>query len=49
MRVGALILLAATALLTLSACRSSNSAKPVDDSTDWSMYGGTYDEQRFSP
>jgi PQQ-dependent dehydrogenase (methanol/ethanol family) len=49
MRVGALFLLAATSLLTLSACRSSNSAKPVDESTDWSMYGGTYDEQRFSP
>ena len=49
MRVGALFLLAATSLLALGACKSSNSSKPVADSTDWSMYGGTYDEQRFSP
>jgi quinohemoprotein ethanol dehydrogenase len=49
MRVGALFLLAATSVLALGACRSSNSSKPISDSTDWSLYGGTYDEQRFSP
>jgi quinohemoprotein ethanol dehydrogenase len=49
MRVGALILLAVSSVLSLGGCKSANSTKPVHDSTDWNMYGGTYDEQRFSP
>jgi quinohemoprotein ethanol dehydrogenase len=36
-------------VLTLGACKSSNSSKTVSDGTDWTMYGRTNDEQRFSP
>ena len=39
----------ASALLTLAVCKSANSSKTVNDSSDWSMHGGSYDEQRFSP
>jgi len=39
----------AASLLTLGACNSSRHAKPADDAADWTMYGRSYDEQRFSP
>ena len=45
----ALLPFTASVLLTLAACNSSNSSKSIADSPDWSMYGRTYDEQRFSP
>jgi quinohemoprotein ethanol dehydrogenase len=45
----ALLPFTASALLTLAACKSLNSSKSIADSTDWSMYGRTNDEQRFSP
>lgn len=44
-----LLLFTASALLTLAACKSPNYSKIVADSPDWSMHGGSYDEQRFSP
>ncbi len=44
-----LLLFAASAVLTLAACQSSNSSKTIADSSGWTMHGGTYDEQRFSP
>lgn len=46
---GTLLLFTASALLTLAACKSSNSSKTFGDTADWRMHGGTYDEQRFSP
>ena len=49
MRRSTLLLFPTPALLALGGCKSSNSSKIVDNSTDWSMYGGSYDEQRFSP
>ena len=49
MRRSALLLFTTSTLLALGGCKSSNSSKIVDDSTDWSMYGGSNDEQRFSP
>ncbi len=45
----ALLPFTASVLLTLAACKSSNSSKSIADSPDWSMYGRTNDEQRFSP
>ena len=45
----ALLLFAASVLLCLAACKSSNRSKIIADGPDWSMHGGTYDEQRFSP
>ena len=45
----ALLPFTASALLTLAACKSLNSSKSIADSTEWSMYGRTNDEQRFSP
>ena len=45
----ALLPFTASALLTLAACKSLNSSKSFADSTNWSMYGRTNDEQRFSP
>src|SRR5882724_8466878 len=48
MRVAALFLLAAGSVLGASGCKPSHSSKPVDRSTDWSLYGGSYEEQRFS-
>ena len=42
-----LLLFTASALLTLAACKSSNYSKIVADSPDWSMHGGSYDEQRL--
>jgi quinohemoprotein ethanol dehydrogenase len=45
----ALLPFTASVLLTLAACKSSNSSKSIADSSDWSMYGRTNDEQRFSP
>lgn len=44
-----LLSLTASILLALAACKSSNSSKSIADSRDWSMYGRTNDEQRFSP
>ena len=45
----ALLPFTASVLLPLAACKSSNSSKSIVDSPDWSMYGRTFDEQRFSP
>jgi quinohemoprotein ethanol dehydrogenase len=42
-------LLLATSVLSLGACKSSNRSGGTDDAADWTMYGRTYDEQRFSP
>jgi quinohemoprotein ethanol dehydrogenase len=42
-------LLIATSLLAVGACNSSRHSKAADDATDWTMYGRTNDEQRFSP
>ena len=39
----------AASLFTLGACNSSRHSKAADDAADWTMYGRTYDEQRFSP
>lgn len=44
-----LLLLIASTLLPLAACKSSNSLDTINDSSDWSMYGRSFDEQRFSP
>jgi len=49
MRRNMLFLFAASILVSLSACKLSNSRVRADDSADWSMHGGNYDEQRFSP
>jgi quinohemoprotein ethanol dehydrogenase len=49
MRYRPLFLFAVCTFLSLDACKSSNSATTVADSSDWSMYGGSYNEQRFSP
>lgn len=35
--------------IALGACKSPDESKRVDDASDWTMYGRTYDEQRFSP
>src|SRR4030081_133043 len=48
MRVGSLFVLAACCVLAASGCKSSHFSKPVDDSIDWSLYGGSHEEQRFS-
>jgi quinohemoprotein ethanol dehydrogenase len=48
MRVGAWSLLAACSVLAALGCKSSHPSKPIDDSPDWSLYGGSYEEQRFS-
>ena len=36
-------------LIALGACKYSQEPKGLDNETDWTMYGGTYGEQRFSP
>ena len=43
------LLFAAITLMALGACKSSHQSKKVNDAADWTMYGRTYDEQRFSP
>ncbi len=35
--------------LSIVACKKSNLSTAVGDAADWTMYGRTYDEQRFSP
>jgi quinohemoprotein ethanol dehydrogenase len=48
MRITTLVLFV-TSLLVLGACRSSSPSKAISNAADWTMYGRTYDEQRFSP
>ena len=38
-----------TFFLTLGGCTSSRPSGGADNVADWTMYGRTYDEQRFSP
>ncbi|HVS87360.1 MAG TPA: PQQ-dependent dehydrogenase, methanol/ethanol family [Candidatus Acidoferrum sp.] len=42
-------LLFAISALSLGGCKSSNRSGGTDDAADWTMYGRTNDEQRFSP
>ena len=44
-----LLLVPASVLLALVACKSQVSSKDAADSVDWSLHGATTDEQRFSP
>jgi len=44
-----LLLVPASVLLALVACKSQVSSKNAADSFDWSLHGATTDEQRFSP
>jgi quinohemoprotein ethanol dehydrogenase len=43
------LVIAASFVLALGACRSSNTSRSTDDGANWIAYGRTYDEQRFSP
>src|ERR1051325_4577745 len=49
MRVRTSSLFVVFIFLALGACKSSNSGKAAGDSNDWSMHGGNYREQQFSP
>jgi quinohemoprotein ethanol dehydrogenase len=48
MRPGLSFLLAGSLLLSIGGCKKSPPAT-VTDGADWTTYGRTYDEQRFSP
>jgi quinohemoprotein ethanol dehydrogenase len=49
MRLSTPLLFVGSLVLSLVACKSSSPSKVVSNTSDWTMYGGTYDEQRFSP
>src|SRR5262249_55190621 len=49
MRRRASLFFAASVFLALGACKASNSAKAAGATSDWSMHGGNYQEQQFSP
>src|SRR5882762_5145733 len=49
MHPGITLLFAGSLFLALGACKPSRPSKAIDDTADWTMYGRTYDEQRFSP
>lgn len=49
MRLSIFLLLVGSIVPVVGACRSSNPSKALSDGADWTMYGRTYDEQRFSP
>ena len=38
-----------TFFLTLGGCKSSPPSDGIANAAEWTMYGRTYDEQRFSP
>jgi quinohemoprotein ethanol dehydrogenase len=49
MRLSMSLLCVSSVVLSMGACKKSAPAKAVTDGADWTMYGGTNDEQRFSP
>ena len=48
-RLGVWVLLVISICMCMGACRKSTGAKVASDAADWSSYGRTSDEQRFSP
>jgi len=49
MRLSLAYLLVGFLILTVVACRKSSPSSAVGEATDWTTYGRTNDEQRFSP
>src|SRR5882724_4925422 len=49
MRLSLAYLLVGFLILTVVACRKSSPSSAVGEATDWTTYGQTNDEQRFSP
>jgi len=49
MRLSISLLVASSLVIAAGGCRKSAPATAVGDGVDWSMYGRTNDEQRFSP
>jgi PQQ-dependent dehydrogenase (methanol/ethanol family) len=49
MRLSLAYLLVGLLILTVVACRKSSPSSAVGEATDWTTYGRTNDEQRFSP
>jgi quinohemoprotein ethanol dehydrogenase len=49
MRFSISLLFASALLISLGACKKSSPATAVSDGADWTMYGRSNDEQRFSP
>jgi len=43
------LLFVVSLVLSMAACRTSSPSAPAGDAADWTMYGGTNNEQRFSP
>jgi PQQ-dependent dehydrogenase (methanol/ethanol family) len=43
------VLFVGSLVLSIGACKKSTPATAVGDAADWTTYGRTYDEQRFSP
>jgi quinohemoprotein ethanol dehydrogenase len=48
-RLGVWVLLVISMCMSMGACTKSTGAKVASDAGDWSSYGRTSDEQRFSP
>ena len=49
MRLSIPLLFVGSLVLSMGACKSSSPSKAIGNAADWTMYGRTYDEQRFSP
>jgi quinohemoprotein ethanol dehydrogenase len=49
MRLSLVYLLVGFLILSVVACKKSSPSSAVGEATDWTMYGRTNDEQRFSP
>ncbi len=43
------LLFVGSIVVLLAAYRTSRSSTPAGEAADWTMYGGTNNEQRFSP
>jgi len=49
MRLSVSLLFVGSLVFSMGACKKSASATAVTAGADWTMYGRTSDEQRFSP